>query len=105
MNNNIHELAHELADLAVNPNGYADAPDESDARDAERSALEARIVNVVKEYERAQQPVGLVVLHARALYTALVEDNGDIRVEVNQEVDSLEDAIESLESSLRAAGN
>lgn len=44
----VREAAHELADAAMNPTGYADDSDESDRRAAKRDALESALVCMVE---------------------------------------------------------
>lgn len=47
MQNHVLKAIREAADAAVNPNGYADDPDESDRRALKRARLEAALVAVV----------------------------------------------------------
>lgn len=44
----LNEAIHEVADLAVNPSGYADDPDESEKRAERRDKLEVALRNVVQ---------------------------------------------------------
>lgn len=43
----IHEYIHEIADAVVNPDGYADDADETDARWERRSVLETCLSDAV----------------------------------------------------------
>lgn len=49
--------------------------------------------------------VGLSKEHAEAIYAAICEDTGEMRDSVNQEVDGLADALDSLQVSLNALEN
>lgn len=47
--------------------------------------------------------VGLTVEHAAVLYAAICDDHGDFRDFVNQDLDALEEAVDSLHASIRAS--